>query len=727
MDDFELYDHYEVLGVPRDASPEEIDEAYRAAMLREHPDRSAHPQANERAIRVNEAGRVLLDPDRRRQYDPDADIRQRRDRVGLQHLPPLGEEEEGSSASGSDPQSRGGAQEDADRYARVAQTASRSQVASDASGSNARPRRLALVGVAAVVTAIAAALVYLLVLRTDADLDAPLIRSSGETTRSEPAEAQTTQTLADQQVQAANTDEGRLDSRALQLADESASVSDRDWELTFVRSDGYQVLYGLELSSISAGWAHSCALAGDAGVTCWGDNWSGRTEAPTGRYRQVSAGVDHNCALGTDGGVVCWGANEFRQTDAPAGRFSQVSAGAQHSCALETDGGVVCWGDNGYGQSDAPAGRFSQVSAGYEHSCALRTDDGVLCWGGNRYGQTDAPAGRFSQVSAGGNHNCALETNGGVVCWGYNPEGRTTAPAGRYSQVTVGYEHSCALETEGGVVCWGANWDGQAAAPTGRFIQVSAGYEHSCALGPDGVVVCWGKSQFANLHVTGERVTVEEAASEIVVRQRDQSDTNAEDQSTHSLAEQTQESDAEGEREATEPNTEPDIDQRVPARESNGNDEQATVANKTAELEPDSQEDRSSGGLEEDDGDLMEDASDGLEEDDGDSMEDASDGLEEDDGDLMEDDSDVMEADDGDWMEDDGPVLFDLTSLSGFATYTGPDTIASELMLLLGGRATSIGLWNGSRWVLFGVVGGMIVPGSQDFSVIEGDVLYIEN
>ncbi len=65
-------DHYRTLQVSRDAEPEVIDRAYRALVLKYHPDR-ADPAERERATRklqrVNEAYSVLSDPVKRRAYD----------------------------------------------------------------------------------------------------------------------------------------------------------------------------------------------------------------------------------------------------------------------------------------------------------------------------------------------------------------------------------------------------------------------------------------------------------------------------------------------------------------------------------------------------------------------------------------------------------------------------------------------------------------------------------
>ncbi|UIP58477.1 Chaperone protein DnaJ 2 [Agromyces marinus] len=62
-------DHYEVLGVARDAAPDEIKKAYRRLARELHPDVNPGAEASERFKEVTHAYDVLSDPKQRQQYD----------------------------------------------------------------------------------------------------------------------------------------------------------------------------------------------------------------------------------------------------------------------------------------------------------------------------------------------------------------------------------------------------------------------------------------------------------------------------------------------------------------------------------------------------------------------------------------------------------------------------------------------------------------------------------
>ena len=84
-------DYYEVLGVNRNSSPQEIKSAFRKLARKYHPDLA--PQAQKKASEekfkeINEAYEVLGDPEKRRKYD----VLGANYREGMDFTPPPGYE-----------------------------------------------------------------------------------------------------------------------------------------------------------------------------------------------------------------------------------------------------------------------------------------------------------------------------------------------------------------------------------------------------------------------------------------------------------------------------------------------------------------------------------------------------------------------------------------------------------------------------------------------------------
>lgn len=147
--------------------------------------------------------------------------------------------------------------------------------------------------------------------------------------------------------------------------------------------------------AVSAGSHHTCALLAGGALKCWGYNVTGQlglgdtdargddpgemTSLPPidlGAGQQVtaiSAGSYHTCALLGSGAVKCWG----------AGPWGQLGLGV----ATVTGDGAGEMGDN-LATVDVGSGLTSlAVSAGGEHTCALLADGRVKCWGRNIGGE----------------------------------------------------------------------------------------------------------------------------------------------------------------------------------------------------------------------------------------------------------------------------------------------------------------------------------------------------
>jgi alpha-tubulin suppressor-like RCC1 family protein len=305
----------------------------------------------------------------------------------------------------------------------------------------------------------------------------------------------------------------------------------------------------------SAGTAGTAGISGSAGTS--GTSGSAGTagaggSVEMGNISTISAGVGHSCAVLSDSTVVCWGDNSFGQLGngtiaanqlkpVPAvglGNVLDVSVGWIHSCALLKNGTVRCWGDGlGSGSQSSttpvPVSTLTNaisISSGDRHACALLDDSNVRCWGKNNNGQIGSgdlldktlPTSVLwgaKQVVAGRFHTCALLDVGTVFCWGSNTYGQlgtgnttdSTIPTkvsnlDNVASITVGYYHTCAVRNDGTVFCWGSNSSSQIgtensialyALPTkvstlSEITSISAGNKHTCAITQNDSLYCWG-------------------------------------------------------------------------------------------------------------------------------------------------------------------------------------------------------------------------------------------
>lgn len=250
--------------------------------------------------------------------------------------------------------------------------------------------------------------------------------------------------------------------------------------------------------SVSAGYAHTCALSESGGAWCWGSNGSGELGDGTTTSRSSPTPV------------------------APGLTFVSIIAGERHTCGLTTAGDAWCWGGaavggGGFGLGDGTTTfskvpvlvgpgmnlAFAQLSAGADHSCGVTTDGTGYCWGLNtNVGQIgDGTTTHalvpvlvgpglglvFSSIDAGegafGHFTCGVTTDGRAWCWGNSTVfgwlGDGSVPGDptygfslwpvqvgpgmdlSFSVVDAGAAHACGLTTSGAAYCWGANGTGQ--------------------------------------------------------------------------------------------------------------------------------------------------------------------------------------------------------------------------------------------------------------------------
>ena len=268
----------------------------------------------------------------------------------------------------------------------------------------------------------------------------------------------------------------------------------------------------VQIKSVFAAAAHTCAVTTGGGLKCWwyntagglGDNTKIDRHSPVDvvglsvGVSAVSAGTRTTCAVTTGGGLKCWGStlgndpslqNHLSPFDIPelTSNVSAVSLRSAQACALTGSGGLKCWGYNFFGvlgdgtttdrksPVDVPGltAGVSAVSLGYYHTCALTTSGGVKCWGNITRPVTRSPVdwGLTSGVSAisanGDGDACAVTTGGGLKCWGFGIAGSGQNPfdivglTSGVSAVSVSSGGGCAVTTSGGVKCWGDNRVGQ--------------------------------------------------------------------------------------------------------------------------------------------------------------------------------------------------------------------------------------------------------------------------
>ncbi len=347
---------------------------------------------------------------------------------------------------------------------------------------------------------------------------------------------------------------------------------------------------GWRSGSVTVGGSHSCAIRTNGVLYCWGGNNGGqlgvgvargkcgrfgtpceagpRAVATTARFSAVSAGLRHTCGIAEDRALYCWGESFQFQTAVqgmarvptptpvlPGLLFIDVGAGMTHSCAVRTNGVVYCWGEGSFGalgrgdtvSSVIPAPvatsqRFIVVRSGRHRSCGIALDGAVWCWGAaweSSDGFFDFFGARLQphridglpavrDVSVGITSICAITLDDVPYCWESNAFAQlgtgtlvsTATPSRvatteRLANVTTGIIQTCGTTVEGRALCWGNNSFGQLGVPRPgevcgpaalecsrqpigvfgglRFSTLATGGgNHTCGVTRQTAVLCWG-------------------------------------------------------------------------------------------------------------------------------------------------------------------------------------------------------------------------------------------
>jgi PKD repeat protein len=192
---------------------------------------------------------------------------------------------------------------------------------------------------------------------------------------------------------------------------------------------------------VSAGGGHSCALAADGSLACWGDDGGGQATPPAGSgYTQVSAGGAHSCAVAADGSLACWGSDHFGRASPPAGSgYTQVSAGGELSCGIEIDSTIACWGRLSIAQSAPWEANVAPVVT----AIALPSEPVAL-------GTLASLTATFTDANTADTHTATADWGEGVTAGSVAADTRTVSASYTYSTPGV-YTVTVTVTDNGGL------------------------------------------------------------------------------------------------------------------------------------------------------------------------------------------------------------------------------------------------------------------------------------
>ena len=312
------------------------------------------------------------------------------------------------------------------------------------------------------------------------------------------------------------------------------------------------ILGGKTFKKIAQNVTHACAIASDDNAYCWSDPYStatlGRDQtispaanpvipAPVSKtgvfagkiIKDIGVGQGHTCAIADDNMVYCWGLNAegelgnnstATQYEPVAVDWSGVLAGKtakslnveqSETCIIASDSLAYCWGfslatnisslvpvqipmnGNLVGKTVK-----SLTTNGATH-CLVASDDKAYCWGSNAYGQlgdgttidsaypipvisTGALAGKvIVDLKIGSASVFAFTLDNKVFSWGFGALGQNTSQS---------------LVQQPPAEIYMA---GDLAGKTIKSLYVASQDDFACAIASDNLPYCWGSNQTNNL------------------------------------------------------------------------------------------------------------------------------------------------------------------------------------------------------------------------------------
>ena len=209
-------------------------------------------------------------------------------------------------------------------------------------------------------------------------------------------------------------------------------------------TDGSEIPATAVIKQISTGSNHACAVTDEMKAYCWGGNTYGQlglgssvlqfntpkqvrigtdgSEIPVGSsIERISIATDHSCALASDKKIYCWGLNNKGQNGLGDVAPNRIVPMRVHQGEIPSD-----------------EYSFDDVSVGGYTVCAITTKKNIYCWGWNQMAQVgdgsttidhleptklslfNGKELKAGQMSTGDIHSCLIDNLGAMYCWGAN-------------------------------------------------------------------------------------------------------------------------------------------------------------------------------------------------------------------------------------------------------------------------------------------------------------------